>query len=65
MIEILKEKKINMFFSDIYGSPKLKTEIINIILKNCKVNSDEVLFFGDTLTDLNAACLLQSDLVFP
>ena len=52
---ILKERYINHYFTEIYGSPSTKEEIISTILAEHDLKSDEVVFFGDAKTDLNAA----------
>jgi HAD superfamily hydrolase (TIGR01549 family) len=53
--EISEKKGISSFFQQLYGSPKTKTEIINIILTQTKVSRDKCIFFGDAMTDYNAA----------
>jgi HAD superfamily hydrolase (TIGR01549 family) len=55
ILEISDRKGISSFFQQIYGSPKTKTEIINIILTQTKVKRDTCIFFGDSMTDYNAA----------
>ena len=55
IIEISDKKGILPFFQHLYGSPKTKTEIINIILTQTKVDRDKCIFFGDAMTDYNAA----------
>ncbi len=52
---ILKEKSIEHFFNNIYGSPVSKELIISKILADYNLKSGEVVFFGDATTDLNAA----------
>lgn len=55
IIEIVRKKKIFNLFKQIYGSPKSKTEIINNILKKTNVKKNKCIFFGDAITDYNAA----------
>ena len=55
MKKILKLKKIINFFTGVYGSPALKNEHVNIICAQYKLKSDELLFFGDSMIDLEAA----------
>ncbi len=55
ILEISNRKGISSFFQQLYGSPKTKAEIINIILTQTKVNKDNCIFFGDAMTDYNAA----------
>lgn len=53
--DIIKKKMLKKYFHGIYGSPSNKIDIINRILfdNNCKTNN--CLFFGDAMTDFNAA----------
>jgi HAD superfamily hydrolase (TIGR01549 family) len=55
IIEITNKKNISSFFNDIYGSPKSKPQIIEILLNKYNLSANEVVFFGDALTDYNAA----------
>lgn len=55
ILEITANRKINNFFTGIYGAPKKKAEIIKIILLQTNLQPEEVLFFGDAMTDYNAA----------
>lgn len=55
ILEIIKKKRIDGFFENIYGSPSSKSSIIRMILSDCKINSNECIFFGDAMTDYNAA----------
>jgi len=59
ILEISDRKGISSFFQQLYGSPKTKTEIINIILKHTKVNRDTCIFFGDAMTDYIAAQICE------
>ena len=52
---ILNEKKISHFFSDVFGSPTNKIEHIYQILDKYSYKPDELLFYGDSQTDLDAA----------
>jgi phosphoglycolate phosphatase-like HAD superfamily hydrolase len=52
--EVLKKKKLDIFFLDILGSPLSKSENIQSILR--KSNSDKKFFFiGDSFQDMYAA----------
>ncbi len=62
IFEIINKKKLSSFFNDIYGSPRSKPEIIEIILSKYNLCVEDVVFFGDALTDYNAA--LQCDIPF-
>lgn len=51
--EVFKEKAINKYFLDIYGSPKSKKKCVEEIIKSHE--SEKILFIGDAVSDLNAA----------
>lgn len=55
ILEIAERKGISHFFQHLYGSPKTKTEIIDMILIQTSVNKENCLFFGDAMTDYKAA----------
>ena len=55
MKDILKLKKIIRHFTGVYGSPALKNEHVSVICAQYNLKSDELLFFGDSMTDLEAA----------
>jgi HAD superfamily hydrolase (TIGR01549 family) len=55
--EIAERKGIAHFFKNLYGSPKSKTEIIDIILTETSVSNQRCVFFGDAMTDFTAAKL--------
>lgn len=49
--KICKEKKLDNYFKNIYGSPKSKDFYLNkIILKN-KIKKNQILYFGDSDSD--------------
>jgi phosphoglycolate phosphatase-like HAD superfamily hydrolase len=52
---IIKEKKIDKYFEGVFGSPTSKTKIINQIIAQYGFELNQVLFFGDAITDFNAA----------
>jgi len=52
---IIKKRKLNFYFKEIHGSRKEKKDIIFDILSRYKWNPMEVVFFGDTQSDLKAA----------
>ncbi len=70
---ILKRKNIFRFFEGVYGSPQSKVEIISEILKRYHLKNTEVIFFGDAMTDFNAAKrtgvdfigILSDEITFP
>ena len=53
--EIVEKRGLGSFFNGIYGSPKSKIEIIKEILVQTGIDETEMLYFGDALTDYNAA----------
>ena len=53
--KILVKRKISKYFKNIYGSPNTKKENIECILNTYSINSNNCVFFGDALSDLNAA----------
>ena len=55
ILEIAERKGISHFFQHLYGSPKTKTEIIDMILTQTSVNKEKCIFFGDAMTDYKAA----------
>lgn len=55
-IEVIIEKKeLKALFEEVYGSPKTKTEIIQIILEKYSASPNDCIFFGDAMTDYDAA----------
>lgn len=55
-IEIItKERKINIFFIGIHGSPENKKFWTEFLLKKHNLERNETLFLGDATTDLDAA----------
>lgn len=55
-IEVIVEKKeLKALFEEVYGSPKTKTEIIQIILEKYSASPNDCIFFGDAMTDYDAA----------
>jgi len=71
--KILEKKKLSEYFDSVYGSPKKKVEIIKKIMTERKLNSNEILFIGDAMTDYNASYetnlnfvgIRNKDTVFP
>lgn len=52
---ICKQREINKYFQEIYGSPSGKVEIVHRIIKNWGLLPKEIIFIGDAETDFNAA----------
>ena len=55
IVDIVEQKGIKSFFYDIYGSPRTKIEIIQIIMEKYSAHPSDCIFFGDALTDYEAA----------
>lgn len=55
MKEIAKEKNIDHYFREIFGSPKNKIEWSKYILETYDIKAEETLFIGDAKSDFNAA----------
>ncbi len=53
--EIVSYKGIDGFFTDVFGSPLTKTEIVKIILGRDSIKSNMVVFVGDAESDRKAA----------
>ncbi len=53
--EIVERKKIAQLFKAVYGAPKKKTAIIKQVLVETGLQPEDVLYFGDALTDYDAA----------
>lgn len=53
--KICKEKKIEIYFKKIMGSPKNKSQHISDLKKRFKINKKNTIFFGDSTTDFDAA----------
>lgn len=54
---ILKERKMDHFFIEAYGSPNKKDFWVKKILSENSINPDECVFIGDALADYEAAML--------
>ena len=53
--EIVTCRGMDIYFKGIYGSPARKGDIARMVLLQNGYNSDEVVFIGDSITDLNGA----------
>jgi HAD superfamily hydrolase (TIGR01549 family) len=51
--EIVMCRGMDIYFKGIYGSPEQKGDIARMILLQNGYNSEEVVFIGDSITDLN------------
>ena len=52
---ICDQRKISKYFHGIFGSPDSKYNHISLILENFSLDKHEVVFIGDSSSDLNAA----------
>jgi phosphoglycolate phosphatase-like HAD superfamily hydrolase len=55
MKKILAGRKIANYFTDVFGSPAKKTVHVSNILNNYNLDPNELIFYGDSKTDLDAA----------
>ena len=53
--EILIKKGIDKYFIEVFGSPENKESHIDIILSKYFFKSEELIFYGDSNSDLDAA----------
>jgi phosphoglycolate phosphatase-like HAD superfamily hydrolase len=52
---ILDKKGLTKYFKGIYGAPKKKSNIIREIMQTYQMSGDQLEFYGDAMTDYNAA----------
>jgi len=52
---IIRGRGISKYFSNVYGSPEEKSAHIKKVINNYKLNSEQLLFFGDSNSDIDAA----------
>lgn len=57
--KILEERKLDRYFQEFYGAPINKVEILNKIMSDNKITSDEMLYIGDSPKDQKAAMSLS------
>ena len=55
LIEIVRYRKMGKYFNGVFGSPMQKGDIARMILNQNGYNTDEVVFIGDSITDLKGA----------
>jgi phosphoglycolate phosphatase-like HAD superfamily hydrolase len=60
--DIFKIRALSDYFTDVFGSPIAKSDLIGHILK--KENSCNAIMFGDSESDFNSACINDIDFVF-
>lgn len=51
--DVFKERGLNLYFDEIYGSPAKKSDLVENILKSN--NSTNAVMFGDAISDLEAS----------
>ena len=61
--QILLARRINKYFSGVFGSPDNKNIHINKIISNYNISSDELLFYGDSKVDMDAAKINNIDFI--
>lgn len=59
LIEIIKARKLDKYFKQVYGAPQKKSVTINKIISIENILPDETLFIGDSLEDLKTANFLN------
>jgi len=55
MCQILDGREIAKYFIEVYGSPEKKSSHISKIMSNYNYYPDELIFYGDANTDIDAA----------
>ena len=55
MNQILEGRKIAHYFTDVFGSPDKKSVHVNNIISKYNLAPDELIFYGDSNSDLHAA----------
>jgi len=55
LIQIIKEREISQFFTQIHGAPKKKSDCIEEIITSSKYPLNSVIFIGDAINDWKAA----------
>ena len=55
MNQILEGREIAQYFTQVFGSPEAKTLHLENILSKYDLQPDELLFYGDSNTDMEAA----------
>ena len=55
MLSIVKDRKLEKYFKDVYGSPATKGQIAKKILADHDLRKEEMVFVGDSTTDYEGA----------
>jgi len=53
--KILKSRKIDGYFTEVFGSPQNKSTHLTVILEKYNFHPNELIFYGDSNSDLDAA----------
>ncbi len=61
ILKILDQRNLSSFFKGIYGSPQKKAGIIKKISSEFNIGTEEMVFFGDSMTDYDAALEMGVD----
>jgi phosphoglycolate phosphatase-like HAD superfamily hydrolase len=61
--QIVEERGMIQYFSNIYGSPSTKYENLNLALSDHHLGNKEALFFGDADSDLKASYRANVDFI--
>ena len=61
--EIVYQRGCGHYFSELYGSPSSKIDNLKEILNSYSADLKDFIFFGDTLSDFNAAKECSIDFV--
>ncbi|MFH1258614.1 MAG: HAD hydrolase-like protein [Elusimicrobiota bacterium] len=61
--DVCKARKINHFFVEILGSPSSKESNLDMLLGKMGWAKKSCLFIGDSINDLDAACLIGIDFI--
>lgn len=63
ILEILQQRNMSSYFKGIYGAPERKSGIIKRIASEFNISTEEMIFFGDSMTDYDAALELSVDFI--
>lgn len=55
MIEIVERRELSQYFEGVYGSPASKLENLHSIIDDFAISPDAAVFFGDAVSDFDAA----------
>jgi phosphoglycolate phosphatase-like HAD superfamily hydrolase len=63
LIKIIRDKKLEKYFSYVLGSPQSKTVNLTEIIDKTSFDKDESIFFGDAYSDIEAAERIGVDFI--